>query len=256
MRVLRLLGLSGVLLWYIVRTAWAARRVPVPERPRVRAAFQQQGARACLRTLGVRLRAVGAPPETPTLVTPNHLGLLDGFVLAAALPVALAGREDVQRWPLIGWVARTMGYLPVDRSRRASADAFAAAVQERLASGVSVLVFPEGTTTKGDRLLPFKTGAFEAVAGTAYPVLPVYHVPVETRGRPVTPEALEDITWATPAPSVPVALWRALAHAPLTVEVRLGAPLSAATGTRKTLAQDARDAVRALAGRNLPAEPS
>ena len=89
--------------------------------PRAMARHQQRGARLLLRILGVRTTLAGCRDalrsNTPRLLVSNHLGLLDPFVLAARLRVALVGKAAIGRWPAAGWVARTMGVIFVERER-------------------------------------------------------------------------------------------------------------------------------------------
>lgn len=234
----------------LTQTARAARRVrrlEGGERLRAQAEAQQEGARAVLRRLRVHVRVEGALPDQPVLIAPNHTSWLDGFLMASVFQTALAARHDVRDWPVVGWVARTMGVVPVYRDRTAATADFVSDVQTRLAEGVHVLAFPEGTTTHGERLLPFKTGMFEAVAGTDYAVLPVYHQVVRANGEAIrTPEALAPFAWAGEGASLVRSARHVLAHAPVEVVVRIGTPLQAAGETRKTLAAKAEAAVSAL----------
>lgn len=213
---------------------------------RTRAEKQQQGAQAVLRALGVRLDVRGDVPDRPCLIAPNHTSWLDGFIVAATFPTAMAGRYDVLGWPFIGWVARTMGVVPVYRDRASATAEFVDAVQQRLAAGVSVAAFPEGTTGDGSALRPFKTGMFEAVAGAPYAVLPVYHQVVRAAGRAVTPEEARAFAWFGPEASLLTSYRRTVGAAPVEVVVCVGAPIEAAGETRKTLAARTSEAVAAL----------
>ena len=244
MRLVRLVRFIAAMLRAAWRTSRAAARAPEAERAGVQARGQQEGAAACLRALGIRVRVDGALPERAGLLAPNHLGLLDGFVLAATFPCAVAGKSDVAGWPLIGYVATSMGYVAIHRERKTATDAFVDAVRARIADGVSVLVFPEGTTSDGEGVLPFKTGAFEAVAGSGLPVFPVYHRPLEGRRGLVPTKAF---SWVR-EPLVK-SLWRALGHLPADYAVVVGAPVSTEAATRKTLAVDAFAAVEAMRAR-------
>ncbi len=213
---------------------------------RLRAEKQQKGAQAVLRALGVRLDVRGDVPARACLIAPNHTSWLDGFIVAAAFPTALAGRYDVLGWPFIGWVARTMGVVPVYRDRASATADLVDAVQQRLAAGVSVAAFPEGTTGDGSELRPFKTGMFEAVADSPYAVLPVYHQVVRAAGRPVTPEDARTFAWSGPGASLLKSYRRTVGAAHVEIIVCVGTPIEAAGETRKSLAASTREAVAAL----------
>ena len=187
----------------------------------------------------MRLHVEGTPPAGAALVVPNHFSLLDAFAVVGACPMAVAGRADLASMPIAGAMPRVYGILAVDRARRTATEGFVEAVQARLAADVPVLVFAEGTTSDGTFVRPLKTGAFEAVAGTAYPVVPVWQLPVRNRRGLITdvrPFAYHDETMLT-------SFRRMATHLPAEVVVRFGAPIPSEGHTRKTLAVNAGDAL-------------
>ena len=243
MSLARIAAFIGSTLRVTRRTARAVRGLPDgPERWRVAAEGQSRGAREALAASGVAVETVGSVPEGAVLYVANHSGLLDGWICAAALRFAIVGKGEVLGWPAVGFVARTFALLPVDRERRTTTGGFVERVHERLASGVSVLVFAEGTTGDGMGLLPFKTGAFEAVVGTGVPVVPVFQSVEEDRHGPVRDR--RPYSW------VGEPLWTSLRRTyrqrPRRAVVRLGAPIPTEGETRKTLAVATRAAVAAL----------
>ena len=138
-----------------------------------RARWSQRWGRRYLRVLQVEVKVVGEPPAAGLLVS-NHLGYVDIPVLAATSPMVFVSKVEVRNWPVIGWLTRCAGTLYIDRSRKADV----ASVNEGLEAvgnqRVMVCIFPEGTSTGGDRVLPFRPGLLEpAVArqwrvGTAW----------------------------------------------------------------------------------------
>ncbi|SEL59014.1 lyso-ornithine lipid acyltransferase [Roseivivax marinus] len=117
--------------------------------------------RAVLRILGIPVQRHGTPAGGGGATVANHVSWLDIFVLNAARPVTFVSKAEVEGWPGIGWLARATGTLFIRRDRRearAQADLFA----DRLARGERLLVFPEGTSTDGQRVLPFKPTLFQA----------------------------------------------------------------------------------------------
>lgn len=207
-----------------------------------RADEQHRGAQAVLRALGVRLVVEGPRPTVPGLVVPNHFSLLDVFVVSSAVRCAMTGRGDASEWPVLGKVAEAMAFLGVDRTQVRDATAFARSVRQRLADGVHVCVFAEGTVSDGTALLPFKTGAFEAIAATDTFVYPCYQQLVVGRNGPI--RDLRPLAWHREP--MPKSVWRALGFFPGTAVVRFGDPIPATGETRKTLAAKTRDAVDAL----------
>jgi 1-acyl-sn-glycerol-3-phosphate acyltransferase len=124
----------------------------------------------------------------PALYAANHVSWLEVLALGSVAPMAFVAKSEVSRWPFIGSLAGAAGALFL---RRGSARAAAAAVDQavlRLAGGTSVCVFPEGTSTSGTGVLPFKASLFEAAARTGCDVQPVSVSYPGTSGRsPVAP---------------------------------------------------------------------
>ena len=120
----------------------------------------------CRRTLAI-LRIAhevqGTPMQGPGAVVANHVSWLDIFALNAAKRVYFVSKAEVAGWPGIGFLARLVGTVFITRDPRA-ARAHTALLQERLAAGQRLLFFPEGTSTDGMRVRPFKSTLFEALS--------------------------------------------------------------------------------------------
>ncbi len=242
MSVFRLSTLLATMAAQTGRAAWRLRGLQGAARHRAAAELLHEGARASLRAWRATIRVTGDVPTGGALVVPNHFGLLDAFAVVGAAPMAVAGRADLATDPVLGPLARTYGIISVERERRSATEGFVAEVQARLDAGVPVLVFAEGTTTDGRHLLPLKTGAFEAVAGTPYPVVPVWQRPVAHRAGAVSdlrPFAYyEETMWAS--------FQRLVQQLPAEIAVHFGAPIPAMPETRKTLAKATEAALAAL----------
>lgn len=139
-----------------------------------------------LALLGLRLRLEGAPMTYPGLVVANHSSWIDVVALQRALPVAFVAKAEVANWPVVGAVGRVIGTSFVAR-RASEAGRQARALRARLARGERIALFPEGTSTDGLRVLPFKSALFEAAfapdpreALWVQPVSLSYRTPEET----------------------------------------------------------------------------
>ena len=111
--------------------------------------------------LGIGFRQRGTPMRASGAVVANHASWLDIFALNARQRVYFVAKDDVAGWPGIGWLARATGTLFIARKgteARAQADQFTA----RLRAGHRLLFFPEGTSTDGLRVLPFRSSLFAA----------------------------------------------------------------------------------------------
>ena len=157
-------------------TALMVRRQPRRCRPSFRAWRQTKTARLVCRSVGFRVTTQGEVPRgIAMLYVCNHLTGLDPVLIASQVPVSFAGKASIAGWPVLGWVCRTYGMLLVDRSRPFATRKLVSEIHGRFSSGVSLLVFPEGTTNWGNEVGPFKTGAFESVAGRrGAAVLPIF----------------------------------------------------------------------------------
>jgi 1-acyl-sn-glycerol-3-phosphate acyltransferase len=156
------LWLAGEFLWATV--TWWARRVRGPLSAGDRAAWLQRHSQRLLRVLHVRLRADG-PVPAPGFLVANHLSYLDILVLAALAPCVFVAKREVRGWPLFGWFARMAGTVFVDRERRTDAGRAVAAMRALAGQGVTVVLFPEGTSSDGRVVLPFKSALLEPLTG-------------------------------------------------------------------------------------------
>lgn len=120
--------------------------------------------------IGLKLQVVGKPTPGATLFVSNHTSWLDVLVLGAALEARFVSKSEVATWPLIGWVAKLGRSVFVSRSRGRTGEE-ARAMADRLKAGEALILFPEGTTSDGARVLPFRSSFF-AVAGHAAQVQP------------------------------------------------------------------------------------
>ncbi len=122
---------------------------------------------------GLAIEVAGVPPRWPCVLVANHLSYMDPIVLLSLLPARPICKGEVGSWPLIGQVARLRGVLLVDRECPWSGARVLRRAITELRSGGRVLVFPEGTTTRGDRVLPFRRGIFGAAKLAEVPIVPV-----------------------------------------------------------------------------------
>ncbi|MEM9578377.1 MAG: lysophospholipid acyltransferase family protein [Pseudomonadota bacterium] len=117
--------------------------------------------RNALRILGIRLDQRGHFAPEARAVVANHASWLDILVLNAVKRVYFVSKAEVAGWPGIGWLARATGTVFIERARARAAEQ-AALFQARLSAGHRLLFFPEGTSSDGLRVLPFKTTLFAA----------------------------------------------------------------------------------------------
>jgi 1-acyl-sn-glycerol-3-phosphate acyltransferase len=257
----------AIILWTLVGLLIQAVMLMLPGRGKVVFA-RIYWAQMC-RLLGLRVRVIGArlPRRTasgrPILYVSNHSSWLDILVLGARLEACFIAKQEVAGWPLFGWVAR-LGRTVYVRRRRTSITRERDDMRERLASGDNLILFPEGTTSDGSRVLPFRS-AFLSIA----------ELPVTADGKPALIQPVSvvyDRLGYLPAGRNTRSLfawygdmgmashyWRLAQHRGLRATVLLHAPLDPANyPSRKALAQATWNAVAdgaALLRQNRPPRP-
>jgi lyso-ornithine lipid O-acyltransferase len=145
--------------------------------------------------LGIRIETCGAAHRQPgTLFIANHVSWADIAVLSARLDAVFIAKSDVARWPVIGALARHAGVIFIDRDRRGTSRNQIDTVFSRIAAGQSVILFPEGTTSDGTAMLPFRPTLLEA-ASAARIIQPVVIRYLTVAGDRPRPERLREIAW-------------------------------------------------------------
>ncbi len=145
--------------------------------------------RAALVILRIGYSVRGVPLTAPGAMVANHSSWLDIFTLNAAARVYFVAKSEVEGWAGIGWLARATGTVFIAR-KGAEAKRQQVMFEARLAAGHQLLFFPEGTSTDGLRVLPFKSTLFAAffsakvpVPLQIQPVTVIYHAPKGTDPR-------------------------------------------------------------------------
>ncbi len=152
----RLLGLFGLTL---VSMPVQAACLVLPGRPKV--VFARFYWSMFSRVLGMRVRVIGtrAPSTRPVIFVSNHSSWVDVPVLGGKLDACFISKGEVGTWPLIGWVAKLGRTVFISRQRGATARE-RDDMRERLAAGDNLILFPEGTTSDGSRVMPFRSSFF------------------------------------------------------------------------------------------------
>lgn len=148
--------------------------------------------RLMLRALAVRLAVHGPIPRGGCLLVANHLSYLDVLVLAAARPLSFLSKAEVAQWPLVGFMARTIGVQFIVREDKRSLPQVAARLLRECSEGHGVVFFPEGTSASGDAVLPFRAALLAPAAESG---LPVHYAALRYRTAEGEPPARESVAW-------------------------------------------------------------
>ena len=148
--------------------------------PAARAAWMQRAARRQLKLLRCRPDVLGPVPKSGLLIS-NHLGYFDILLICSVAPAVFVSRADVRGWPLFGWLAKLGGTIFIQRERRLQVGAVNREIETALAAGLLVVVFPEGTSSNGETVLPFRASL--AGAGFTRRLRNFHRVPALRIGR-------------------------------------------------------------------------
>ena len=120
--------------------------------------------RVLCRLLRIHIRVVGEPVhDRAVLFVSNHVSWVDILVIGSIAPVAFVAKREVADWPLVGITARLQRTVFVDRTRRHQTSQAIDEIVKRLIGGTSVVLFAEGTSSDGNRVLPFRSALVGAV---------------------------------------------------------------------------------------------
>jgi 1-acyl-sn-glycerol-3-phosphate acyltransferase len=128
---------------------------------------------ALVRCFGFRVRRVGEPLPGAVMFVANHVSWLDIELMHSQRVMAFVAKEEISRWPLVGWLATRAGTIYHRRGSTHSLGAVQEQMVDRLRSGMAVGIFPEGGTGPGDRVRTFHARIFQAAVETKVPVQPV-----------------------------------------------------------------------------------
>lgn len=175
--------------WVIVRF-WPARSGVIP----------YYFHRLTAQQLGLKIRRFGKPFKgRPLLILANHMSWLDIVALSTVMPMSFVARADMAGWPIFGLFAKLQRSIFVERTRKSATKAANDALSERLLAGDPIVLFAEGTTSDGNRVLPFRSsmvGAVEGLFGKAEPVIqPVAIAYTRYRGLPMLRTKRPDVAW-------------------------------------------------------------
>lgn len=214
--------------------------------------------------IGIRITQVGERTrESPVLILANHVSWSDISVIGAVAPVVFVAKSEVRSWPVFGWLAALQRTIFIERDRRNKTGEHARAMAERLRGGDAVLLFPEGTSSDGIRILPFHSALIgsvhHAISDETHHdrvmVQPVSLAYARYGGVPVGRALRDKVAWYGDMDLVPHLL-NILSTGALDVTVSWGEAVPYNMNSdRKQIARDAEESVRRMTARALRSPP-
>ncbi|HJO36122.1 MAG TPA: lysophospholipid acyltransferase family protein [Gammaproteobacteria bacterium] len=150
---------------------------------RVSPARRQRAYRRLARILALRISLHGTCPPAPTLLVANHISWLDVIAIGACSPTSFIAKADVRGWPVLGRMASHLDTLFLRREVQRDAAHAVFQAGSRLGQGHTLTLFPEGTTTRGERLAPFRAALLHAAVIAEVPLTPVALRYLDGRGE-------------------------------------------------------------------------
>ncbi len=209
--------------------------------------------RVLCRLLRIHIRVVGEPVyDRAALFVSNHVSWVDILVIGTIMPVAFVAKREVASWPLVGVTAKLQRTVFVDRTRRHQTSQAIGDIVKRLIGGTSVVLFAEGTSSDGNRVLPFRSaliGAIkEASTHTQHGILiqPMSIGYTSTHGIPMGRQHRPLVAWYGDLDFMPH-IKTFIARGAVDAVVSYGDPVAAhGTADRKALTRTLEGAVRTL----------
>ena len=211
--------------------------------------------RALCALVGVRIAQIGRrSADDPVLILSNHASWLDICIITALTPVVFVAKSEVATWPIFGWLAKLQRTIFIERERRQKTGAATQEIAGRLLGGDAVVLFAEGTSSDGVRILPFRSaliGAVHHALGdqthhTRITVQPMSLAYTRFGGLPVGRALRDRVAWYGDVDLVPHFIG-ILAAGAVDVTVTWGEAVSYdMSADRKTIARVAESAVRRM----------
>jgi lyso-ornithine lipid O-acyltransferase len=215
--------------------------------------------------IGVRIREVGTrSTASPALILSNHVSWLDISVISALSPVVFVAKSEVAGWPVFGWLAKLQRTVFINRQARHQTGAATREIAGRLLGGDAVVLFAEGTSSDGTRVLPFRSalvGAVHHALGNSahhasITVQPMSVAYIGFGGVPIGRALRERVAWYGEADLMPH-LARVLASGAVDVTVSWGEAIAYdISADRKAIAREAEKSVRRMTAAALRAVPT
>lgn len=129
------------------------------------------------------------------VIISNHVSYVDGFILGSLFPVVFVSKKEVKSWPIIGQWTTLCGTIFINRQRKELVPSLIEEISRKLTQEANILLFPEGTSTNGERMLPFQTAPLAAPLRKRAIIVPVTVTYKSVEEKPVSVSNRDLIYW-------------------------------------------------------------
>jgi len=142
--------------------------------------------------LNITVNVAGSKPKRPFFLVSNHLSYLDIVVFFSQIDCNFVAKAELRKWPVLGPIIASAGTIFINRTRRQELPAVNKAVEKAIKQEQGIIVFPEGTASKGECVLPFRPPLLEVIARNNYPA---YYASIFYKTEPPDPPAHNVVCW-------------------------------------------------------------
>lgn len=142
--------------------------------------------------LGIKIKAKGKPPQPPFFLVSNHLSYIDVVPLWLYLDTTFIAKSEVRSWPFFGLATRVLGVLFINRELKRDVHRMNQRISEAISDEQGIVLFPEGTSTKGEKVLPFNTSLLHYPADSK---IPVHYAAISYTSFDTSRPAQQKICW-------------------------------------------------------------
>ena len=185
-------------------TCWFLGNLAIPNKQYWRQIIFRTWAKWFVSIANLDIEVIGEKPAAPFFLVSNHLGYVDIPVLRSVIESVFVAKGEIEGWFFAGRLVTDMGNIFINRQNRRDIPRAGAKVIEKLDGGEGVIIFPEGTSSKGEEVLPFNSSFFEFAAQTN---LPIHYASITYRIESDSLKASEMICWWDDTSFI-VHLWR------------------------------------------------
>lgn len=208
-----------------------------------RARITQWWSQKTLRILNIALSVHGAKPNPEArnlMIAANHISWLDIYVINAAHPARFVAKSEIREWPIIGWLCEKAGTIFIRRTHRRDTARINDEMHDVLATGATIGLFPEGTTTGGDRLLKFHSSLLEPAVANHATLAPAALRYLTNHGeRSHAAAYIDDISFSD-------SLQKIIRQKSMIAEITFAPPILAIGTSRRALALQSEAAIAAI----------